>query len=323
VTEISSFADPPALSSIGLSGVTDIRGFRGPAANRSDLCARGFAGPHLELMLSQQTSTRSHARMRDGATLQYSITGSDAGSRIALVHSLAMDGAFWNPVVARLNGSARFLTYDCRGHGASDKPAGPYTVELFADDLSDLLDAAGWNNAIVAGASMGGSVTLGFAAKYASRTLGLGLFDTTAWYGPNAPSSWEERATKAQKEGLSGLVGFQKTRWFGDAFREQNSDIVDASVATFLNNDVAAYAETCRMLGNFDLRTSLGRISVPTAIAVGEEDYATPPEMANDLHTAIKGSTLTVIKAGRHLTPLEKPDDIAAQLTTLLKRVNR
>ena len=261
--------------------------------------------------------------MRDGTTLRYSILGNGNGPRIALIHSLAMDHAFWNPVVARLEGSAQLLTYDCRGHGASDKPPGPYSIDLFADDLSDLLDAAGWKKTIVAGASMGGSIALGFAAKYSERLAGLGLFDTTAWYGPNAPSSWEERAAKAKTDGLSGLVGFQKTRWFGDAFREQHPEMVDASVATFLANDVGAYAETCRMLGNFDLRACLEEIAVPTAIAVGEEDYATPPSMANDLHAAIKHSTLTIIKAGRHLTPLEKPDEIAAQLKALAERTGR
>ena len=261
--------------------------------------------------------------MRDGTKLRYSITGNGGGPRIALIHSLAMDQGFWQPVVARLKETAQLLTYDCRGHGASDKPPGPYSIDLFADDLSDLLDAAGWKQTIVAGASMGGSVALGFAAKYPARLAGLGLFDTTAWYGPNAPSSWEERATKAKTDGLAGLVGFQKTRWFGDAFIERNPDVVDASVATFLANDVGAYAETCRMLGNFDLRSSLKQIAVPTAIAVGEEDYATPPSMASDLHAAIKHSTLAIIKSGRHLTPLEKPDEIAAQLAALAERSAR
>jgi len=277
----------------------------------------------LEFKSLQQRPTGSHARMRDGTTLRYSITGKDGGPRIALIHSLAMDQAFWQPVVARLKQSAQLLTYDCRGHGASDKPAGPYSIDLFADDLSDLLDAAGWQQAIVAGASMGGSVALGFAARYPARLAGLGLFDTTAWYGPTAPANWEERAAKAKTDGLAGLVGFQKTRWFGDAFREAHGDVVDASVATFLTNDVNAYAETCRMLGNFDLRASLDKIAVPTAIAVGEEDYATPPAMASDLHAGIKDSTMTIIKSGRHLTPLEKPDEIAAQLATVAERAAR
>ncbi len=261
--------------------------------------------------------------MRDGTTLSYSVTTNHGKPRIALIHSLAMDGDFWGPVVARSSGSAEILTYDCRGHGASDKPSGPYSIDLFADDLSDLLNAVGWKSAIVAGASMGGSVALGFAARYPSRVSALGLFDTTAWYGPKAPSDWEGRATKAKTEGLSGLVGFQKTRWFGDTFRERNTEVVNASVETFLKNDVAAYAETCRMLGNFDLRSSLGQIKVPTAIAVGEEDYATPLAMAEELHAGIKHSALNVIKSGRHLTPLEKPDEIAAQLTTLSKQVRQ
>jgi 3-oxoadipate enol-lactonase len=276
-----------------------------------------------EITLPQQSPTRSRARMRDGTNLSYAVTANPGKPRIALVHSLAMDGDFWGAVVARLSDTAEILTYDCRGHGASDKPAGPYTIDLFADDLSDLLDTLGWKTAIAAGASMGGSVALGFAVRHPSRLSALGLFDTTAWYGPNAPRDWEQRATKARTEGLSGLVGFQKTRWFGDAFRESHPDVVDASVATFLKNDVAAYAETCRMLGNFDLRSSLGQIAVPTAIAVGEEDYATPLAMAEDLHARIKHSTLTTIKPGRHLTPLERPDEIAAQLTTLLKQVRQ
>jgi 3-oxoadipate enol-lactonase len=77
------------------------------------------------------------------------------------------------------------------------------------------------------------------------------------------------------------------------------------------------------MLGNFDLRSNLEKIEVPTAIAVGEEDYATPPPMANDLHAGIRHSTLTIIKSGRHLTPLEKPDEIAARLKTLSERAGR
>jgi 3-oxoadipate enol-lactonase len=283
----------------------------------------GGSHPRLELILSLQSSTGLQARMRDGAAIRYALSGEGSGPPIALIHSLAMDRHFWDPVVDRIKPSATVLTYDCRGHGGSDKPAGPYTIELFADDLYDLLNHIGWTSAIVAGASMGGSVALGFAVKYPRQVAGLGLFDTTAWYGPDAPGNWEERAVKAKQDGLAGLVDFQKTRWFGDAFREQHPEIVEASVATFLRNDVAAYAETCRMLGKFNLHSELKKITVPTAIAVGEEDYATPPAMARDLHAGIGKSTLTIIEGGRHLTPLEKPDAIAAQLNALLKREGR
>jgi pimeloyl-ACP methyl ester carboxylesterase len=78
-----------------------------------------------------------------------------------------------------------------------------------------------------------------------------------------------------------------------------------AAVAVFLRNDPQSYAASCRMLGAADLRHALRAIRVPTAVLVGEEDYATPVGMAQALHDGIEGSTLSVLKNARHLTPLE------------------
>ena len=47
---------------------------------------------------------------------------------------------------------------------------------------------------------------------------------------------------------------------------------------------------------------------MPVAIVVGEEDYATPVAMAQQLHEAIPQSTLTILPRARHLTPIECPD---------------
>ena len=256
---------------------------------------------------------------RDGTRIGYTLRDAGAAApRAVLVHSLAMDRTFWQPVVDLLL-NASVLTYDCRGHGASDKPAGPYRIELFAQDLADLLDHVGWQSALVAGASMGGCVSIAFAAAYPARTAALGLFDTTAWYGPEAPKQWAERADQAVEKGLSSLVGFQTTRWFGDAFRTSHPDVVKQSVDVFLRNDVKAYAETCRMLGAADKRVALAALRMPTAVLVGEEDYATPIAMAQSLHDGIAGSTLTILKGARHLTPLEQPERIAAELERLLQ----
>ena len=60
---------------------------------------------------------------------------------------------------------------------------------------------------------------------------------------------------------------------------------------------------------------------MPTAVVVGEEDYAAPVAMAQALHDGIAGSTMTVLPKARHLTPLEVPDIIAAELDRLMARV--
>jgi 3-oxoadipate enol-lactonase len=265
-------------------------------------------------------SSEHEARARDGTRIAYTRYDHPASSRrIVLIHSLAMDRSFWRPVAERLAVNAGVLIHDCRGHGRSDKPDGRITVEQHADDLADLLDALGWRTALVAGASMGGCIALAFAIRHPARVSALGLVDTTAWYGPDAPKSWEQRASSALASGMASLTDFQVTRWFGDKFRADNPGVVKDCVDTFLRNDVAVYAQTCRMLGACDLRPGMPSIKVPTAIVVGEEDYATPPAMAEAMHAAIAGSTLTVLPGARHLTPLERPDQIAAELDKLLQ----
>ena len=259
------------------------------------------------------------ATARDGVRLGYTLRPGDPNRRIALIHSLALDRSVWDGVTKRLSADGcSILTYDARGHGASDKPAGPYSVELFANDLADVLDAVGWRSAVVAGASMGGCVALAFAVGYPSRVDGLGLIDTTAWYGAEAPKQWEERAQKAATDGFAAMAEFQMTRWFGDRFRAEQKDVVQRFFELFSHNDVAAYASSCRMLGSADLRSGISAIAVPTAIVVGEEDYATPVAMAQALHEAIPGSSLSVIDGARHLTAIEVPDRIAAELERLL-----
>ena len=221
----------------------------------------------------------------------------------------------------QLSGRACVLIHDCRGHGQSDKPAGPYTVERFADDLAELFDHLGWRDALVAGASMGGCVALAFAAAHPARTAALGLVDTTAWYGADAPAQWDERARRALDAGLASLVEFQTTRWFSDRFRTERADAVADCVRRFVANDPEAYAESCRMLGACDLRAALPHIKAPAAVLVGEEDYATPLAMAKALSEGISGATLEVLAGARHLTPLENPAAVSAFLARLMDRV--
>lgn len=269
--------------------------------------------------MAETAKDSARVPVRDGTRLAYRLTKGKGKGRVVLIYSLAMDGSFWDRVAPLLKDHADVLTFDCRGHGQSDKPEGPYAVELFADDLADLLDHLGWNSATVCGASMGGTVAIAFAATYPDRVQSLGLFDTTCWYGPEAPAQWAERAQKALDEGLKSLVGFQKTRWFSDSFREKNPDILERAIAVFLANDPGCYAETCRMLGAADKRDALKGFRMPCAILVGSEDYATPVQMARVLEAGIAGSRLEVIENARHLTPLEVPEKIARPIITLIE----
>ena len=263
----------------------------------------------------------ARARTRDGAEIAWCVMKGDGPARFALIHSLAMDHRFWVPAAMRLRERGEVLLWDCRGHGASAKGGGPYTVDGFADDLAAVMDAAGWSGAVVAGASMGGTVALAFADRHPERVQALGLFDTTAWYGEGAPEAWEGRARKAAADGLEALVGFQRQRWFSSGFAQNRPDVVETCVQTFLANDLTSYMETCRMLGHADVRAALPGISAPVRILVGSEDYATPPAMAEAMRAAIPGARMQVLGGAAHLTPLERTDEVAAALVEVSEAV--
>jgi 3-oxoadipate enol-lactonase len=257
----------------------------------------------------------------DGCSIEYQLHSSTPvkSQRIVLIHSLALDHSIWNGVVPHLVERADVLTYDCRGHGRSGKEATSFTTDLFARDLAELLDHIAWPSAIVVGCSMGGCVAQAFAGLYPSRVKGIGLIDTTAWYGDDAPKTWRDRAAAARAKGLAGLVDFQLTRWFSDSFRNLHPDVAASVTKVFLANDLECYAASCILLGDADLRPYLSSIRVPVEIVVGDEDYATPLASAKALHDAIPNSSLTILPGARHLTPIECPGDVASRLLRLIE----
>lgn len=269
----------------------------------------------------------SHARdgtfqTSDGSTIAFTIHPAPRpdAPRLVLIHSLALDRSLWDDVAGLITPEAELLTYDCRGHGRSDRRATAFTAELFARDLAELLHHVGWQTAAVAGCSMGGCVAMAFAGVSPERVTGLALIDTTAWYGPEAPAQFRARAEAARTDGMTGLVDFQVARWFSAAFVRSHPDEVTRTTRIFVANDFDCYARSCALLGDADLRPHLPAFRMPVSIVVGEEDQATPPAMARALHDAIPQSTLVMVPGAKHLTPIECPDRISAAIAGVLRR---
>jgi 3-oxoadipate enol-lactonase len=275
-------------------------------------------------MSGSTTSTKASFTAPDGVSIVYTMHTRPAESsvrpRIALIHSLALDQSVWDGVVPLLTEHADVLAYDCRGHGRSGRPKMRFTPELFAADLAGLLDHARWPSITLAGCSMGGCIAQAFAGVYPDRVQALALIDTTAWYGPTAPKDWRERAATAASKGFQALSAFQATRWVSDAFREAHPEVIRPNMDVFLANDADCYTSTCEMLGDADLRHYQANMRMPTRVIVGEEDYATPVAMSEQIQQAMPDATLSVLRKVRHLTPMECPDVIAEEILTLMKR---
>src|SRR5712692_3693328 len=107
--------------------------------------------------------------------------------------------------------SARYqrnLRWLVRGFGDSDKPAGPYSPQLFARDLAGLAHACGVTRAHVAGISMGGVIAQRFTLDYPELVQSLTLISTSSEVGIQAQTAWEKMAAVIEQRGLSGTAGF-------------------------------------------------------------------------------------------------------------------
>lgn len=236
---------------------------------------------------------------------------------LLLLHSLALDRHVWDGLLPTLRRHRTVVTVDLRGHGASP-PSAEFTIEQMADDVAATLDAAGIERVAVAGLSLGGSVAQAFASRHVDRTSALALIDTTAWYGPDAPAQWAQRAAKARGSGMRSLSEFQLARWFSDGFRRNHPQLCQGLLETFARNDLTSYEATCHALGAFDLRDEVTAVRVPTLLIVGSEDPATPPSHAQDLSERIPDASLHVLQGARHLTPVERPEEVAGLLERFL-----
>ena len=96
----------------------------------------------------------------------------DEGDRSPLVflHGFPLDHSMWDHQRREFRSTHRVLVPDLRGLGRSAPGDVPVTMELFADDVAAMLDAAGVTEPIaLCGLSMGGCIALAFVRKYPAR----------------------------------------------------------------------------------------------------------------------------------------------------------
>ncbi len=94
----------------------------------------------------------------NGINISYRIDGPQDAPIVMLSNSLMSNLTMWEPQMSVLTKSFRVLRYDTRGHGDTDAPTGPYTIQLLAEDVIALLDALKIDKVHFAGLSMGGMI---------------------------------------------------------------------------------------------------------------------------------------------------------------------
>ncbi|NWG75822.1 MAG: 3-oxoadipate enol-lactonase [Rubrivivax sp.] len=240
---------------------------------------------------------------------------------LVMSHSLACNIAMWDPQMPMLGKRFRVLRFDTRGHGASDAPPGPYTLEQLADDVKGLLDALGVRETHWMGLSMGGMIGQTFALKYPGILKSLVLADTSSRIPEEAQPLWAERIRIAESQGMEPLVQPTLERWFTAPYRAAQPEQMKRVGAMIRATPVAGYVGCCHAIPKLNLTARLKDIKVPTLVIVGDQDAGTPPAMAHAIHENLPGSELVTIKDASHLSNIEQPAAYDAALVRFYDRI--
>ena len=240
---------------------------------------------------------------RAGVRIYWRSDGHPSAPPLVLSNSLGTDNAFWDPVMPRLTEYFQVFRMDTRGHGASDAPAGPYTMAMLADDTLAVADAAGLQRFAFAGVSMGGGIGMHLAIHHAARLTRLMLCNTAASF---PAAVFEQRIAAVKAGGMGAVADGVLQRFFTDGFRRRNPAVLASVRSTLLQLDPVGYVGCCCAVRDTDLEADLSSITTPTLVLVGDHDLSTPPERGREIAAAIAGAQVASLPTA-HLAHPELP----------------
>jgi pimeloyl-ACP methyl ester carboxylesterase len=114
----------------------------------------------------------------NGVSIHYHVEG--RGDPLVMIMGFSAGRLGWLPQIPFFRKHYRVVTFDNRGVGRSDKPLGPYSTRMMADDTVRLMDLLGIEKAHIMGLSMGGMIAQELAIEYPQRVMKLVLACTYA-----------------------------------------------------------------------------------------------------------------------------------------------
>ena len=245
---------------------------------------------------------------RDGVELAVSEDGQ--GPAVILLHGLTATRRYVVMGSRSLPRSGhRVIAYDARGHGRSSPAADPagYEYEDLGLDLEAVMDRAGIERAVLAGASMGAHTLLWMALNRPSRVAGIvvitpAYLDRRQADDPARLANWDALSDGLRAGGIDGFLAAQGEPDVPDRWRDTVVKVIRQRLSAHEHLDAVADAlHVVPRSHPFDSVADLEAISVPTVVVASEDD-ADPdhPRAVGEAYArAIAGARLVTDEPGR------------------------
>ncbi len=257
--------------------------------------------------------------------IDYEIHGD--GPPLVLIAGLGYPKWMWHKMVPGLAAHFRVITFDNRGVGESDKPAGPYSAQMLAADTVGLMDALGIDKAHIMGHSMGGFIAQALVLDTPERVDKL-ILSATNFGGPHhIPVTPEAMAvltdtTSPPLERLRNGIVISCAAGFAEAHPEIIEEWLHWRATHPL--DIAGYQAQMSiglslMSEEACFEHKLPAIKHETLILFGAEDKVVPPGNADLLAAKIPHSKIVILPNAGHFFPFDATDAAVKAIVEFLQ----
>jgi pimeloyl-ACP methyl ester carboxylesterase len=225
----------------------------------------------------------------------------------------------WEPQLALANGGWRVIAPHLRGFdGGTGEPA--RSVDDYAGDVIDLLDALQIPEAVIGGLSLGGYVTFAMFRHAPRYFRGMVLADTRSQADtPEGVKGRHKMLDLVRDKGPAAIADEMIPKLLGETTRREQPDLAERTRSLILaSSSEAIGGAVSALMTRPDSTPLLGSIHCPTLILVGEEDTLTPPALSHEMQQAIAGSEAVTIPRAGHLSSLEQPEAFNAAVARFL-----
>lgn len=228
-----------------------------------------------------------------------------SGDPLILIMGLSARGAFWEEHVKEYEKHFRCIIVDNRGAGDSDKPEGPYSTKMMADDIADLIRGLELGKCHIAGISMGGAIAQELALNHPDLIRSLVIISSWAKCDPYAVQVFDHFKDMRKVSDPADFMKLLQLWIFAPPFfesEEARANLKEGCETAHENymdlHAFLAQADACINHDTVDRVSALSQF--PTLITVGDEDIFTPLKFSEQLNELIEGSELLVLPKTGH-----------------------
>jgi 3-oxoadipate enol-lactonase len=249
------------------------------------------------------------------------LSGREVSKAIIFVHGFPFDHYMWDAQVKELSKNCFCVTYDIRGLGESTVGDGQFPMEMFVDDLENIIDELKLSRPILCGLSMGGYISLRAIERMQEKFSALILCDTKSSADDNEGKLKRAAAIKQiNNNDFENFIESFVLNCFGQKFvNENNAEYRKVINRSKDNSPVGVKGCLMAMASRTDTTESLAKINIPTLVICGSEDKLSPPEVMKSLANKISNSKFILVEGAGHMTPIENPQAVNHAIKDFLK----